>query len=391
MEPLCIASIEAFSYRVPIASPIKVSFGTFRDRPFVLVRAMDVDGVEGWGEAWCNWPAVGAEHRARLVADLGERLIGRTLASPDEAFRQLSSELEVLVLQTGEIGPIAQAIAGIDIALSDLAARKVGLPLNQWIGGAPTESVPVYATGINPDQPEVFAAERQAEGHRAFKLKIGFGAELDLRNLRALRDTLGEAAVLMTDANQALTREAAIAISRGAAPLNLRWLEEPLRIDAPPTDWRALAEASPIPLAGGENLRGADLDEAVAGDILQVIQPDATKWGGISGNIRIARAAVARGKAYCPHVFGGGVALLASLHLLAAAGGDGLLEFDCHPNAGRELVVGSLLPVTEGHVPVPPGAGLGAVPKLQELSRYLTWSNAAEASPVPTTRNPDLS
>jgi L-alanine-DL-glutamate epimerase-like enolase superfamily enzyme len=390
MEPLRIASIEAFSYRVPIAKPITVSFGTFRDRPFVLVRAVDVDGVEGWGEAWCNWPAVGAEHRARLVADLGERLIDRTLASPDAAFRELSSDLEVLVLQTGEVGPIAQAIAGIDIALSDLASRKAGLPLHRWLGGAPVQSVPVYATGINPDGPEAFAAERQAEGHRAFKLKIGFGAELDLRNLRALRDTLGEAAVLMTDGNQALTREAAVAISREAAPLNLRWLEEPLRVDAPPADWRALAAASPIPLAGGENLRGVDLDEAVAGDILQVIQPDATKWGGISGNIRVARAAVARGKAFCPHVFGGGVALLASLHLLAASGGNGLLEFDCHPNAGRELVVGSLLPVREGRVPVPPGPGLGAVPPLRELSRYLTWSNAAEASPARTTRNPDL-
>jgi L-alanine-DL-glutamate epimerase-like enolase superfamily enzyme len=186
-----------------------------------------------------------------------------------------------------------------------------------------------------------------------------------------------------------LSRDSAIAVSRAAAPLNLRWLEEPLRIDAPAADWRALAEASPIPLAGGENLRGADLDEAVAGEILQVIQPDATKWGGISGNIRVARAAVARGKAFCPHVFGGGVALLASLHLLAAAGGDGLLEFDCHPNAGRELVVGSLLPVCEGRVPVPSGPGLGAVPDLSGLSRYLTWSNATK--PSATLRNPDPS
>ena len=43
--------------------------------------------------------------------------------------------------------------------------------------------MPVYATGINPDQPEIFAAERQAEGHTAFKLKIGFGTGLDLATL----------------------------------------------------------------------------------------------------------------------------------------------------------------------------------------------------------------
>ena len=88
-----------------------------------------------------------------------------------------------------------------------------------------------------------------------------------------------------------------------------------------------------------------ELDEAVAGSVLQ---PDMTKWGGVTGNLPIARAAVACGKSFCLHVFGGGVALLASLHLLATAGGNGLVGFDCHPNAGRELIVGDLLPVRAG-------------------------------------------
>jgi L-alanine-DL-glutamate epimerase-like enolase superfamily enzyme len=66
------------------------------------------------------------------------------------------------------------------------------------------------------------------------------------------------------------------------------------------------------------------------------------------------------------------VSLLASLHLLAAAGGSGLLEFDCHPNAGREAIVGDLLPVRDGTVPVPQGPGLGAEPDLAALARYQT-------------------
>jgi len=70
MSPIRIASVEAFAFRVPIASPIKVAFGTFRDRPVVYVRVTDENGHE----AWCNWPAVGAEHRARLVVDIGEQL-----------------------------------------------------------------------------------------------------------------------------------------------------------------------------------------------------------------------------------------------------------------------------------------------------------------------------
>ncbi len=373
MNPVTIASVEAFAFRVPVQAPIKVSFGTFRDRPVVLVRVVDTEGAVGWGEAWCNWPAVGAEHRARLVADFADRLVGRTLEEPAQAWQRLTRELEVLVLQTGEVGPIAQAVAGIDIAVWDLFARKAGLPLYRFLGGEPRDTVPVYATGINPDKPEAFAAARRAEGHRAFKLKTGFGHALDVRNLTAMREAIGPDDELSCDANQVLNADQAIAFCRDVAPLKLAWFEEPIRVDAPAAEWQRLAAASTTPLAGGENLQGAQFDAACADRVLQVIQPDVTKWGGITGSIHIARAAVAAGKRYCPHYFGGGVSLLASLHVLAAAGGSGLLEFDCHPNVGREAVVGDLLPVTDGRVPVPTGAGLGAVPDMAALRRFRTW------------------
>ncbi|MDE2208678.1 MAG: hypothetical protein KGJ99_03020 [Betaproteobacteria bacterium] len=47
-----------------------------------------------------------------------------------------------------------------------------------------------------------------------------------------------------------------------------------------------------------------------------------------------------------------------------------MLDYECHPNAGRVLVLGSLLPVTEGRIPVPEGPGLGAIPDLAGLERY---------------------
>jgi D-galactarolactone cycloisomerase len=368
-----LARIEAYAFRVPVETPIKLAFGTFRDRPMVLVRVIDSDGAQGWGEVWCNWPAVGAEHRARLAADIGQRLIGRSFGSPGEAFQALTSELEVLVLQTGEVGPIAQAIAGIDIALWDLVARRANLPLYRALGGEHLDTLPVYATGINPDEPARFALARQAEGHRAFKLKTGFGMARDLRNLTEMRAALGPHADLMCDANQALTLNSALEFCEGAAALNLQWLEEPLRVDAPAADWRALAAASPIPLAGGENLRGPQFDAELARDVLRVIQPDVTKWGGVTGNLQVARATLAAGKRYCPHYFSGGVALLASLHVLAAVGGDDLLEFDCHPNPTREAIVGDVLPVREGRVPVPQAPGLGVAIDVAPLERYRTW------------------
>ncbi len=377
MKPIKIASIEAFSFRVPVAMPIKVAFGTFRDRPFVLVRITDSEGVQGWGEVWANWPAVGAEHRARLAIDLGDRLIGQEFASPAAFFRQLTASLEVLVLQTLEVGPIAQVVAGLDIAMWDLLARREGKPLHKLLSDREVTSVPVYATGINPDEPEKFAAARQAEGHRAFKLKTGFGHDIDIPNLRRMREVLGPQATITCDSNQTHDLQAAIAFARAIEPLNLSWFEEPLRVDAPPADWEALARASTTPLAGGENFHGKQFDVAIAGPVLQVLQPDVTKWGGVTGNWHVAHSAVKAGKRYCPHYFGGGVSLLASLHIIAAAGGEGLLEFDCHPNVGREAVVGGLLPVTEGRVPVPTGAGLGSEPDLQRLAAFKTWEGRA--------------
>ncbi len=374
MSTIQLARLEAYAFRVPISNPIKVAFGTFRDRPMVLVRAVEQDGSEGWGEVWCNWPAVTAEHRARLAADIGERLVSRVFQGPAQAFEQLTREMHVLVLQTGEVGPIASVLAGIDIALWDLAARRDGVPLHRYLGGDTTKThVPVYVTGINPDAPEQFALARQAEGHRAFKLKVGFEMAKDLANLHAMRDALGADAVITCDANQAWSLTQARHFVHEAEGLNLQWLEEPIRVDATDADWLALARESTIPLAGGENLQGSAFDDAIALGALQVIQPDVTKWGGISGNLRVARAAVAAGKRYCPHYFSGGLALLGSLHALAAAGGTGLLEFDAHPNPNREAIVGDLLPLHDGRVPIPTAPGLGAEPDLKALQRWRTW------------------
>ena len=67
MTTLRIARIEAQVYRAPIANPVQTSFGVMRDRPAVLVRIEDHEGAVGWGEIWCNFPTVGAEHRARIL------------------------------------------------------------------------------------------------------------------------------------------------------------------------------------------------------------------------------------------------------------------------------------------------------------------------------------
>ena len=360
--PSPLRNLRAFVYRAPIETPVVTSFGIMRDRPMVLVRAEDAEGAVGWGEVWCNFPTVGAEHRARLVESvLAPLLEGRMFQTPQEAFRLMTTKTAVLALQSGEPGPLAQAIAGVDIALWDLAARRAGEPLWRMLGGQ-SPRVRVYASGINPDEPQTIALTRRDEGFTAFKLKVGFGIERDIANLRALREALGQEAELMADANQGWSLEEAAQIAPRLEPFDLRWLEEPLRADTPWNDWKILARHTRIALAAGENIASDDaFDEALHAEALDVVQPDIAKWGGFSGCLPVAKRVLASGLRYCPHFLGGGVGLLASAHLLAAVGGDGLLEIDANPNPLRLRTCGGLGHVDRGTASLTDEPGLGAI------------------------------
>ena len=65
-NPVRLKRAEASVYRIPIDEPVQTSFGVMHDRPAVVVRLEDSEGLIAWGEVWCNFPSVGAEHRARL-------------------------------------------------------------------------------------------------------------------------------------------------------------------------------------------------------------------------------------------------------------------------------------------------------------------------------------
>jgi L-alanine-DL-glutamate epimerase-like enolase superfamily enzyme len=326
---------------------------------------------------WCNFPTVGAEHRARLIESVLAPLVqGVSFSSPNEAFRRLSEQTAVLALQSGEPGPLAQSIAGVDIALWDLAARRAGVPLWRMLGGI-APRVRVYASGLNPDSPEALAAARRREGYRAFKLKVGFGIERDVANLAALRAALGGDAELMADANQAWSLEEAKQAASKLEAFDLKWLEEPLRADRPWSEWRALASKTRIPLAAGENLAGeASFEAAVGAGGLRVMQPDIAKWGGFSGCLPVAKKILAAGLRFCPHYLGGGVGLLASAHLLAAAGGDGALEVDANPNPLRTLTCGPLARVADGAATLTNDPGLGSAPELDSLREFTVRSPA---------------
>ncbi|SMP63265.1 mandelate racemase/muconate lactonizing enzyme family protein [Noviherbaspirillum suwonense] len=373
-SPLRLAKVEAIVLRAPVETPVQTSFGIMYDRPAVLVRIEDRDGMVGWGEIWCNFPGVGAEHRARVLAScVAPILLEQEWDHPQQAFELLSRRLHVLGIQSGEPGTMAQAIAGADIALWDLAARRAGQPLWQLLGRRDASPrVPAYASGLSPTRPEELAAAMRAEGFRAFKLKVGFGVERDLANMASLRALLGAQAPLMVDANQAWTPPEAVAMSRRLAEFNPAWLEEPIAADASMAEWQALAKAIALPLAAGENMRGAAMfSEAIASGAFAVIQPDLGKWGGFSGCLPVAREALFHGRLFCPHWLGGGIGLIASIHLKAAAGGPGYVEVDSNPNPLRTLLATPMPALRDGAYTLTDGAGLGAAPDMDVVREYL--------------------
>ncbi|MCK1275059.1 mandelate racemase/muconate lactonizing enzyme family protein [Bradyrhizobium sp. 61] len=369
-DSFTIRSIEAFCYRYPLATPVVTSFGRMLNRPAVFVRALDEDGVEGWGEAWSNFPAPGAEHRARLVNEvLAPGLAGRRFDSPAQAFEVLTKGTEVLALQCGEPGPFAQAISGIDLALWDLSARRQRLPLWRLLGGQ-SRRIKVYASGINPGGAAQTAEAALARGHRALKLKVGFGAETDLAHLAALRAIVG-AGMLAADANQGWSVDQALEMLPRLAAFDLRWLEEPIRADRRRAEWRRLRAAATMPIAAGENISSDEgFKDVLAEDVLGVVQPDIAKWGGLSACAGLARDILKAGKTFCPHYLGGGIGLLASAHLLAGIGGDGWLEVDANDNPLRDRFCGAVANVTDGTIVLGEEPGLGFTPDLSGIANY---------------------
>lgn len=254
-NPIRLVSIETFPLEAPVERPVRNSFRTLTSRAALVVRVTDADGAHGWGEVWCNFPPNAARHRADLIERVAAPMIvDRQFESPEAVYKSLEQQLRLPSITSGEPGPFAQITAGIDVAVWDLAARRAGKPLWRLLGGEPT--LKVYASGVSPEASEELVTRAVKNGHRAAKLKVGFGLDVDRRALRAAREALGADGALMTDANQRWTVPEALEAIRTYEEYGLEWVEEPMPADEGLPQWQALAKASPIALAAGENLRG---------------------------------------------------------------------------------------------------------------------------------------
>ena len=153
-----------------------------------------------------------------------------------------------------------------------MAARRAGLPLWRLLddSGTGVGLVRVYASDIVPQDVVDLALAKQAQGYAAFKLKVGFAADVDRRNLADLRAALGPQAEIMIDAYQAWSPGDVVTRIAALADLEPLWVEEPIAADEDAAHWRQLANECGLALAAGENLRGeAAFTQAVDADYLR--------------------------------------------------------------------------------------------------------------------------
>jgi len=380
-DAVVIRRIDAWACRHSIDHAVTTSFGTMRDRPAVFVRIEDREGCFGWGEIFANWPAAGAEHRVNLLMqDIAELVPDISIRQPSDLFYELEEATAIRALQCGEWGPFRQVIAGLDIAVWDLFARRSAKPLRKFINPMAADFVRAYASGVSIRDAERLIVKAQANGFHAFKLKVGFDLEADVEELINQESNLAPHERLCADANQAWDVNTAKEFLARTECLNLLWLEEPIRADASDEDWQTLARHSITPLAGGENIAGFDsFEHAINADSLAVLQPDIVKWGGVTGCLKVSKAALDAGKQYCPHFLGGGIGLSASAELLAAVGGKGLLEVDVNENPLRDEFQSTANTVSQGrwHFAEHVGLGIEGLPYEVEkcITLHRTWAN----------------
>lgn len=321
------------------------------------------DGTEGFGFSYAlAGRGAAAACAARVLG--GELVAGTRLDHPEAMWRRLRAACN----RTGR-GPNYVGLAAIDVALWDLHARRLGLPLGAAMGGVP-RSVPGYGSGgYRPGEPidDILAqaARHRAQGFSAVKLRASGSAE-DIRTVAAVAASLDPGMRFMMDMNEKGTLPTARALMAAMADQGGFFVEEPL----PAHDvegHRVLARAFPGLTATGEHLQGVEASLPFLKDgLAAVIQPDLAMMGGLSECLRVARAAELFGVTVMPHFLPG-----LFVHLAAAA-----------PNVAMLEEFPLLEPLLEG-LPQFDDAGMIAPREVPGHGVALTAEARARLSPAP--------
>jgi L-alanine-DL-glutamate epimerase-like enolase superfamily enzyme len=294
-----ITFAQLYPLEVPMAKPIKMAGETLTHAQTLLVRLVDDQGREGWGEA-SSAPLMTGETLSSIVASteyLISKLIGIEFSGPVAI-----SERQDRVLYGN-----ASAKSCHETALMDLFSQRQGIPLHQLLRG---EAISTSNAGSADDgriemlhmlasgnlQGELDEAKLlRKDGYRHWKIKVGTGdVENDVRRVRAICQAL-QGDVISADANQALSIADARAIAQAGLESGLDFLEQPFATHMT-KDMAALHLACGLPLCADESIQ--DLDDIAAhadSKAAQGVSLKLIKLGGTQALLAAGRLSLARG------------------------------------------------------------------------------------------------
>lgn len=351
-------------------------------RNWIFVRVLTEDGRIGWGEATLEWKTNGV---VGAINDIAPLVIGEDPMRTEYLWQRMNRG------QFWKGGPIAMsALSGIDMALHDIKARVLGVPIFELLGGAVRHRIRCYDHLGGGDPKSVYgtleaarigeAAQRSvAEGFTAIKiLAVPVGGMLaSSQHLRtaesimaAARDAVGADVEIMVDFHGRTTPSAAISFGKAMAPFNPWFYEEVCQ----PEDTQGMAQVAAalnIPLATGERLFGRrSFMDVLESRAVSVLQPDPCHAGGLSETRRIAAVAEAYGVSIAPHNPLGPIATMHNLHL-AASIPNWLIQEQMRSAASwfNDVISTDFRPV-DGWLDLPVGPGLGVEVDLDVCARH---------------------
>jgi L-alanine-DL-glutamate epimerase-like enolase superfamily enzyme len=349
-----ITAIRTTLVDVPLERPIVSRIRISETMTLLLVDLETDEGLTGqtylvtFGQDW-----------GRAVIELLRGLEAQVRGMDPRETTPLYRKTWQVSSMAGRRGLAVFAISAIDTAAWDVAAKALGVPLWQMLGGsaAPVETYASEGLWLTDDLGKLAAeaAELVGQGFHTVKMRLGRPREADdLAAARAVRGAIGREIRLMADANQGWDVHYALRMGRKLedAGIDLTWFEEPIPHDDVPGQARIAAELA-TPLATGENAYAPyGFRELIEARAVDVMMPDLERIGGVTGWLRTAALADAWRLPLASHLFPE-----QSCHLMAASPTAYYLE---HMPWAQPLLAEKLA-LVDGRVPLPTRPGLGLV------------------------------
>ncbi len=349
-----ITSIRSRVEDFALTRPYTIAFRSIGDVQMGLVEIGTDVGLTGIG---CASPEamVTGETREACNAAIEESALAWLEGRDPRTLPALCRELERRMPKT----PAARA--AVDMALHDLLAQQLGIPLVEMLGRA-HQSLPTSITiGIKPvDETVAEAEEYVGRGFKILKVKLGHSLDEDLERLARLRGRVGAGVGIRVDPNQGYTAADVTTFVERTRDLDIEFLEQPMAADDIAA-MRAMPEAVRARLAADETL----LD---ARDALKLIEPPRAcgifniklmKCGGVHAARRIADIADSAGIALMWGCMDESiVSISAALHVALASPATRYLDLDGSLDLARDVVEGGFV-LEDGYMRTTDAPGLG--------------------------------